>query len=224
MRPLRWIQPTRVWALLVFAAGAVARAASPDDSQLQLSFSMLATNLSYGDTPLAFKGGEGGELPGVSQMIEPFEAAPFSEVRAYGLRVENRCVIHHLRLGAGFQYALPRWSRRDVTATYSIDGVDRLVSADALSSKDVRLSVGADLPLGPVHLFGDLVGTLRFVSATLRVDGAAAKFAATTFGYAAEAGASVDIGDDLRVALQAERGLVGEQLWGAALSVIFAIH
>ncbi|HEY8209701.1 MAG TPA: hypothetical protein VIG99_19575 [Myxococcaceae bacterium] len=222
MRPFHWVQATRAWALFVFVAGVVAREARADDSQFQLSFSMLATNLSYGDTPLAFKGGEAGELPGVSQMVEPFESTPFSGVRAYGLRVEERCVSHHLRLGLGFQIALPRWSRGDVTGTYPIAGVDRLVSADALSSKDVRLSVGADLPLGPVHLYGDLVGTLRFISTTMRVDGAAATFAATTFGYAAELGASLDLGQDVRLALQAERGLVGEQLWGAALSVIFA--
>src|SRR5262245_1673415 len=221
MRPFHWVQATRVWALLAFAAGTVSRAGS-NDVQLQYSISMVATDLSYGDPPLRFTGGEAGELPGVTQMFEPFEAAPFSQVRAYGLRVENRCVAHHFRFGTGFQFALPRWSRRDVTGTYAIDGVDRLVSADSLSSKDFRLSFGADVPIGPVHLYGDLVGTLRFISATLRVDGAAAKFAATTFGYAVEAGASLDLGDELRVALQAERGLVGEQLWGAALSVIWA--
>ena len=34
------------------------------------------------------------------------------------------------------------------------------MSADSLSSKDFRLSFGADIPLGPVHLYSDLVGTL----------------------------------------------------------------
>ena len=126
---------------------------------------MMGAQVAYGDTPFAFEGGAAGDLPGVSQMVPPFGAAPFSGLRAYGLRVEERGVMNHVRFGLGFQMAFPRWRLADVNGTYPIAGVDRLVSATSVSSKDVRLSLGLNLPVGPVHLYSDLVGTLRFITA-----------------------------------------------------------
>jgi len=210
------------WALVLFAVGGVARA-STDDTQLHVSFSMLATSLSYGDTPFAFKGGEAGQLPGVPQMVDPLGAFPFSGERAYGLRADARWVTHHLRFGVGAQAVFPRWGPGDAQGTYSIGGVDRLVSTGSLLSKDARTAIGVDLPAGPVHLYSDLVGTLRFVSAQVLVDGASASFTATTFGFAVEAGAEVEIADGVRIGLQAERGFLGEQSWGGALGVTFVM-
>jgi len=240
MRAVRWVQSTRAWALVLFAWGAAARAAEEATEQVievpvtatadpgpssqdeyHLTFAMIGASVSYWDTPLAFERGSAGELPGVKQLVEPFGATPFSGLRAYGLRLEQRGIIHHVRFALGGQIAFPRWRLADVHGFYDVDGVTRHISTTAVSSKDLRTSIGLDLPIGPVHLYSDLVGTLRFISARLLIDGQEAKFGATTFGYAVEAGAAVSFSDGLRLGLQVERGLVGEEAWGGSLVLSF---
>ncbi|HYV43355.1 MAG TPA: hypothetical protein VFA20_00780 [Myxococcaceae bacterium] len=212
---------------MLFAWGVAARAATAPTSspasrdEFHFTISMIGASVSYWDTPLAFESGSAGELPGVKQMVEPFGAAPFSGLRAYGLRLEQRGIIHHVRLGLGGQIAFPRWRLADVNGIYDVDGVARHISATAVSSKDLRLSIGLDLPIGPVHLYGDVVGTLRFISTRLLIDGDEAKFGATSFGYSAEAGVALSVSDGLRLGLQVERGLVGEEAWGGSLVLAF---
>jgi hypothetical protein len=190
-----------------------------DGDHWELSLGFMGGQMTYGTTPFAFDSGSASSLPGATQLVTPFTGAPYSAMWQVGPRVESRLVMKHVRVSVGYQWALPRYSLAEATTTASVGGVNRLITVQSLQSGDLRFGLGAETSWGPVTPFVDLVGTMHFISTDLVIDGSTARYTATTFSYAVQAGLRIYLHDSFYVVAAGEYGWLGEDLWSATVGV-----
>lgn len=192
--------------------------------RFELDFGLMGGQMNYGTTPFAFDSGNASDLSGATQLVAPFGAAPFNSVWQLGPRVDSRVVKKHVRVTLGYQYALPRYSLANVTTTYSVGGVERLVTVQDLHSSDFRFGLGAEFTVGPLTPYVDLIGTLHSISTALAIDGEIARYTAMTFSYAVQGGVRVYLGDRFFVTAAGEYNLIGEDRFAAMLGVGWVVN
>jgi hypothetical protein len=166
-----------------------------------------------------FSNGPGGELPFGQGLTQVFDGAPFSGVQVNGVAVETVMVRSHLRLGVGVAKPFSSFRLADAQSVSTEAGVDQAVSVRALALWDLRLSLGAELALGPVTPFVDLVGTGQWVGAELALQGQALSYHAWSFGLGARAGVRLAVERHLYVMACGQVGLDPAFPWAAELAI-----
>jgi hypothetical protein len=146
-----------------------------------------------------------------------FPGAPFGTTPVQGLRYDFRLVLSHVRMTAGFD--APFLASSDHGAANAEDA--REVSSPRLW--ELRFGLGAEIQVGPIAPYLDLLGTVHFARATSAIDGAVGEWNSTTFGYALRAGARWDLRRSFFLGGGGEIGLRGPALWGAEVVAGFRL-
>jgi hypothetical protein len=231
---------TAVALLLVVAAAAPARADSPGTStnsppaekaepehglgdHIELSTGFIAGRRNYAGTSFAFHDGAAGQLPGAGGLVEPLAAYPYSGVTVAGVRWDLRAVISHVRMTIGFGLPRTTFSSTQASGAYDVGGTERTVTAQSLDPYELRFGMGGEYAFGRVAIFADLLGDIHWLRTTLAVDGMQANYSATTFDFAASAGARVNLSKGFFLSAAAEVGIYGDIVWGAQLLAGFVI-
>ena len=166
-----------------------------------------------------FSNGPGGELPFGQGLTQVFDGAPFTGVQVNGVAVETVMVRQHLRLGVGVAKPFSAFRLSDAQSVSTEAGVDQAVSVRALALWDLHLSLGAEVALGPVTPFLDLVGTGQWVGAELALQGQALSYHAWSFGLGARAGVRVAVSRRLYVMACGQVGIDASLPWVAELAI-----
>jgi hypothetical protein len=188
---------------------------------LELSMGFLSGGRSYLKTPFNRAGDPSPTLS--PELYAPFQSPPFDNVLANGLRYDVRLVVSYVRLTVGLDLPFASYSPTEANRRLVIGGVERQVSLDSLSFRDLRFGIGGEYPIGPIAPFVDVMGAVHWVDARVAVDGQATDFDATSFGFSIRAGARIHVRKWFFATASGEVGLVGDVRWGAELSVGFAI-
>lgn len=187
---------------------------------LEVSMGFLAGQRSYSDTSFKFE--DGSTMAGVGGMVDPFNNAPFDKVQMYGLRYDLRLVVSFLRMTVGMDIPFASYGNGDGTGRYRLAGETRQVSVQKLEALDLRFGIGAELPVGTLVPFVDVLGSVHWITASMAIDDQRADFSATTFAFSSRAGVRLHVRRWFYAAVAGEVGIVGDVMWGAELSVGFA--
>jgi hypothetical protein len=194
--------------------------AGPIHGEFTMGF--LAGGRTYADEAFTYDNGAG-DIEGVGGLVEPFENAPFDRVLAFGLRYDLRLVVSYVRMTAGVDLPFASFQAADTRARYDVEGTDREIVVQELRPYELRFGIGGEYTFGPVTPFVDLLGSMHWVGATLSVDGERTVYRASAFGFAVRAGLRAHLRDWFFLSLSGEVGIVDDVLWGAELSVGFAV-
>lgn len=194
--------------------------AAPIHGEFTMGF--LAGGRRYDDATFAYDHGAG-DVEGAGGLVAPFEGAPFDGVLAFGLRYDVRLVVSYVRMTAGVDFPFPSFAARDTVARYDVAGVEREVVVQELRPYVLRFGIGGEVTFGPVTPFVDLLGSVHWTGAALSIDGEQALFRTSAFGFAIRAGLRVHLRDWFFISVSGDAGLVGDVVWGAELSVGFAV-
>lgn len=162
-------------------------------------------------------------LGGTNELAEPFEGAPFDRLTTLGLRYDARLVAAYTRMTVGIDIPFAHYRPSDAQGTYMVGGEPRRISVRSISPILVHFGIGAELPIGPIAPFVDVLGHLRWTSATLAIDGEEHTYSEHGFGFSARGGLRLHVRRWFYASLAGEVGLVGDVRWGAELSVGFAM-
>lgn len=196
------------------------RGGSPVHGELTMGF--ITGGRRYDALSFAHEsGGEG--IEGAGGLVQPFVEPPFDGVLAFGLRYDVRLVVSYVRMTAGVDIPFPAYDAQGTAAGREVGGEERQIVVQAIRPWELRFGIGGEYPLGIVAPYVDLLGTVCWVDADLAVDGELTRYRATSFGFAARAGARVHVRPWFFVAASGEVGIVGSVFWGAELSVGFAL-
>ena len=199
--------PARVGAITVgLATALVCVAASParaDHGHLEATFAFVAGRRDYRGAPFARDSGE--VSPGLSA---PLSRAPFDSAEVAGPSGELRLVIDDVRMSYGRSRLYARPGPSDSATLASGEAAPAQIrSLDAI---ETLYALGVEHTLGPVTLFGDLVGIADDVRTQVVVGEEQLTFRARSFGYAARSGLRVRFSRYAFVHASAEIGLVGD--------------
>ena len=110
----------------------------------------------------------------------------------------------------------------DTRGTYDVGGVEREIVVQKLRPYELRFGIGGEYAFKRFVPFVDLIGEVDWVKTALTVDGAAVQYEASSFGFAARAGARLYLRDWFFAQLSGDVGIVGQRRWDAELSLGFA--
>ena len=156
-----------------------------------------------------------------AELLEPFGSAPYDGTNVFGLAWDLRMVVSYARMTVGLAVPYPTVRQRE--AIVDVGGEQRRVGVRSLGAKELRFGIGAELPIGPISPYVDLIGAVHFVDTTLTIDGASAEYDATNFALSLRAGARLHVRRWFFATASGELGLHGAVGWGAELSLGFAI-
>jgi hypothetical protein len=188
---------------------------SEDHGEITLGFASSLRRLSGVGWNLA--GGDASEVPRLVTANEPFTAL-YARVPVGGFRGDVRLIHSHVRTTVGFQLLYPLYEGPP-EGSFVVGGRERPVAMQLLQSEELRLGLGAEIPVGPVALFADLIGDVQWMKTQLVVDGAVADYSATHFGFRVVAGARLHLRGKLFVLVAGEVGLASDVLFGGQLAV-----
>jgi hypothetical protein len=186
----------------------------------EISMGFLAGQRTFTSTPFQMTSGA---TDGASNLVAPFQTAPYDRVNAFGLRWDARLVVSYVRMTVGYDQPFMSLRLGDGEGSYAVGGVVRDVQVRGLRSHDLRFGIGGEYPIGPIAPFVDLVGSVRWIDTTLAIDGVTHDYAATTFGFAARGGVRLHVRKWFFASVSGEVGLTGDERWGAELAVGFSI-
>jgi hypothetical protein len=149
-----------------------------------------------------------------------WRAPPFDGVPAYGLRYDARLVVAYTRMTMGVDIPFASYAV-DETAITMADGSQSTV-AD-LRPWSLRFGIGAELPVGPVAPFIDVLGSIHTVKATFDIDDIEREVTARGFGFSVRAGIRLHVRRWFFAQIAGEAGIVGSMVWAGDLSVGFAV-
>lgn len=182
---------------------ATAVPARADHGHLEATFAFVAGRRDYRDAPFARQ--SGGVSPGLSA---PFSRAPFDSAEVAGPAGELRLVIDGVRMSYGRGRLFARPGRQGTqTLAGEASGPAEIRSLDAI---ETLYALGFEHGLGPVTLFGDLVGTDDDVRTQVVVGEEQSTFRARSFGYSLRGGIRVPFRSYAFVHASAEIGLSGD--------------
>lgn len=218
-----------VVGLVVVALGSAGQAAraqaqSHDESEdadekVEMTMGFIGGERSY--EGMAFE--TDASVPGAGALVEPFDGAPFDRVGVLGLRYDVRLVVSHVRMTAGVDFPFATYRASDATGTYRVLDQDARVTVQSLRPYELRFGIGGEGRVGPVALFGDLLGGVHWVNATLSIEGQSADYSAVAFAFSLRAGARFYVRDWFFISAAGDLGLVGPVLWNAELSLGFSL-
>ena len=91
----------------------------------------------------------------------------------------------------------------------------------SIDTSELTFGLGVEFPLGPLAVFGDLVGSVQWVDVDLTVDKQEVSYEAINFGLGARAGIRAELRSWFFVMVAGEMGFIGGVRWNAALSAGF---
>lgn len=163
-------------------------------------------------------------VPGAGALVAPFEAAPFDGATVLGLRYDLRLVASHVRMTAGVDLPFATYRASDATGTYRVLDQDSRVTVQSLRPYELRFGIGGEGRVGPVALFGDLMGGVHWIDAALSIEGQTADYSAVAFAFSVRAGARLYVRDWFFISTAAELGLIGPITLTTELSLGFDLH
>ncbi len=185
----------------------------------ELTMGFLAGGRSYEGMAFATES----SVPGAGALVAPFEAAPFDGATVLGLRYDARLVASHVRMTVGIDLPFATYRASDATGTYRVLDADTRVTVQSLRPYELRFGIGGEGRVGPVALFGDLLGGVHWVAATLSIEGQSADYSTVAFAFSLRAGARLYVRDWFFVSAAGELGLVGPGTWTSELSLGFSL-
>lgn len=186
----------------------------------EVSMGFIAGQRAYGTSAFELSNGT---TPGAVDLLEPFESEPFTRHTSLGLRYDVRLVAAYTRMTVGFDVPFAQFRASDAQARYSVGGVDRLVSVKSISPFLLHFGIGGEIPIGPIAPFIDVLGHLRWTTATLTIDGVEHEYMENGFEFSARAGMRIHVRRWFYASVAGEIGLAPEISWLGELSVGFAI-
>jgi hypothetical protein len=194
---------------------------SEDFDHFEMTMGFLAGQRDYRKTPFQL---EGGSLEGASQIVGFLTQPPFDATEAYGLRYEMRAVISYLRMTVGLDVPFLSYNPSEASGSYEVDGEPQRVTVQSVDTLDLRFGLGAELPLQRVVPFFDVLGSVHWVDARVAVGDEVVDYSASTFVFTLRSGVRIYARDWFFASIAGEYGLVGDTIWGADLSLGFAIY
>ncbi len=191
----------------------------PDHFEFTMGF--IAGERGYGGESFAHDGGGKG-VDGAGALVAPFRRAPYDRVTALGLRYDLRLVVSYVRMTVGVDFPFASFDPDDTRGTYDVGGVEREIVVQKLRPYELRFGIGGEYAFKRFVPFVDLIGEVDWVKTALTVDGAAVQYEASSFGFAARAGARLYLRDWFFAQLSGDVGIVGQRRWDAELSLGFA--
>ena len=188
----------------------------------EFTMGFLAGQRSYSKTSFKFEDGAAEGIGG-GGLVAPFVKPPFDAATVLGLRYDLRLVMSHIRMTVGFDVPFPTYKASDSTAMYAVSGVQREVTVQSLSSKELRFGIGGEYAWNKVALFADLLGGVHWVDTELSIDGYTANYGAVSFAFSGRAGARAHVRKWFFASATGEVGIIGDIVWNAELSVGFFV-
>jgi hypothetical protein len=186
----------------------------------EVSMGFIAGQRAYGASSFELTEGN---TPGAVDLVRPFEEGPFERHTSLGLRYDVRLVAAYTRMTVGVDIPFAQFTPSEAQGIYSVGGVDRMVSIKSISPFLLHFGIGAEIPIGPIAPFVDVLGHLRWTDAVLTIDGAEHTYSETGFGFSARAGMRIHVRRWFYASLAGELGMAPEISWLGELSVGFAI-
>jgi hypothetical protein len=208
-------------ALLLSAAAAAAGDFDEGPDHFEFTMGFIAGQRGYGGESFAHESGGGG-VEGSGALVAPFDRAPYDRVTALGLRYDLRLVVSYVRMTVGVDFPFASFDPDDTRATYDVGGVGREIVVQKLRPYELRFGIGGEYAFKRVVPFVDLIGEVDWVKTALTVDGATVEYEASSFGFAARAGARIYLRDWFFVTVAGDVGIVGQRRWDAELSLGFS--
>lgn len=162
-------------------------------------------------------------VAGASELVEPFQDAPFDRLTTLGLRYDLRLVAAYTRMTVGVDVPFAYYRPTEAQGTYRIGEGTHTVRVRSISPVLVHFGIGGEIPIGPLAPFVDVLGHLRWTTAELAIDGVKHTYSEHGFGFSARAGLRLHVRKWFYASLAGEVGLVGDLRWGGELSVGFAL-
>jgi hypothetical protein len=187
----------------------------------ELSMGFIAGVRSYESSSFALD--SEARVSGATDLVDPFTAPPFDALTTLGLRYDLRLVAAYTRMTVGIDIPFAQYQPTIARGTYVVDGVERSVAVKSISPFLLHLGIGAEIPIGPIAPFVDVLGHVRWTQAELSIDGMSHDYAESGFGFSARAGVRLHVRRWFFASLSGEVGLIGDFRWGGELSVGFAI-
>lgn len=187
----------------------------------EVTMGFLVGQRAYSKSRFEFDDGNAESIGG-GQLVEPFEQPPFDKVMVLGLRYDMRLVISYIRLLAGFDFPFPSYRTQDATAKYMVQGMEREVTVQSLSAKELRFGLGAEYPYKSIAVFADLIGGVHWTSAEFAIDGLKANYSATDFAFSGRGGIRLHVRPWFFASVAGEVGIIGDIVWNGDMSVGFA--
>ena len=171
----------------------------------------------YTEVPLALTEGR---APGAAGAVTPFQAAPYDAMTSGGGELGVVDVNGPIRVGVAYRWLYPNFSLADGVAQHAVVGETQAVSVRGARLHSWRWSLGAEAPWR-VAPFVDLVGEYHGLRTPVALDGVGVVYEGDGFGFAAQAGLRVPLGDDTHTHLlaTASYGLWGHPVASAALGL-----
>ncbi len=140
-----------------------------------------------------------------------------------GVRYDLRLVVSFVRMTVGADFT---WGFLDPTNARTVDdgGTVRTVSDQRIFDGGLRFGLGLEANLDRVRLFADVIGTVHFVEAQIRLDTTSVTQVATGFSPGLRVGARVAIAEAFFAQIAVDGSPFGPTWVGGDLSVGFAIE
>lgn len=162
-------------------------------------------------------------VAGASELVEPFQDAPFDNLTTLGLRYDARLVAAYTRMTVGIDIPFSHFRPTEAQGTYRLGDTTRTVRVRDVSPFLLHFGIGAELPIGPLAPFVDVLGHLRWTTAELSIDGVDHTYTEHGFGFSARGGLRLHVREWFYASIAGEIGIVGDLRWGTELSVGFAL-
>lgn len=193
-----------------------------EGDHFEFSMGFLAGQRSYKDTSFQFEGGAAEGIGG-GGLVAPFVQPPFDKATVLGLRYDLRLVMSYIRMTVGFDLPFSTYKASDSTGTYDVAGVQRKVTVQSLSTKELRFGIGGEYPYKSIAVYADLIGGVHWVDTELAIDGYKAEYGAASFAFSGRAGVRAHVRKWFFVTASGEAGFIGDIVWNAELSVGFSV-
>jgi hypothetical protein len=193
-----------------------------EGDHFEFSMGFLAGQRSYKDTSFQFEDGAAEGIGG-GGLVEPFVKPPFDKVTVLGLRYDLRLVMSYIRMTVGFDLPFPTYKASDSTGMYDVAGVQRKVTVQSLSAKELRFGIGGEFPYKRIAVYADLLGGVHWVDTELAIDGYTAEYGALSFAFSGRAGVRAHVREWFFATASGEVGFVGDIRWNAEVAVGFSV-
>jgi hypothetical protein len=193
-----------------------------EGDHFEFSMGFLAGQRSYKNTSFQFEDGTAKGIGG-GGLVEPFVKPPFDKATVLGLRYDVRLVMSYIRMTVGFDLPFPTYKASDATSTYDVAGVQRTVTVQSVSAKELRFGIGGEYPYKSIAVYADLIGGVHWVDTELAIDGYNAEYGATSFAFSGRAGIRAHVRKWFFATASGEVGFIGDIVWNAEVAVGFSV-
>ena len=194
----------------------------------EFTMGFLAGQRSYSQSSFKYEV-EGGTSEGIGGggLVAPFVKAPFDKTTVLGLRYDVRVVMSFIRMTVGFDLPFTTYKVSDSRGVYKFvdtngQQVDRQVTVQSLSAKELRFGIGGEYPFKKVAIFADLIGGVHWVDTELAIDGYKANYSSTGFAFSGRAGVRAYVRKWFFATASGEVGIIGDLRWNAEFGVGFS--